>query len=182
MTKMILPLSVVLLISVLLFSCGAGGKVTDKITENAMQKIAEKAVESAAAGEGEDLDVDFSGDQLTMTDDEGNTVRIGGGKLPDNWPASINIPSDMEIGYAGSSTEGSLHSWNFSGIYSGSAAELHTYFVDQLKSWTTDLDMALDGDAGNMFSYQAQNDSYQLSAMITSDDSGTALVLSVSEK
>src|SRR5690349_1717268 len=66
----------------LVAGCGGGSP-----SENAGEKIAEEAMESAGGG---DVDVDIDDDQVTIEGEEG-TIKVGTGDVPDSFPDELTI-------------------------------------------------------------------------------------------
>ena len=57
---------------------------------NAKEKVAEKVVEDIINSDSDsDVDVDFDGDQMTISDDEGNSMTMGGTEWPSGDAAKL---------------------------------------------------------------------------------------------
>src|SRR4030043_200323 len=62
--------------------------------KNVASDFVEKAIEDAAAKEGEDVDIDIDEGKVSITDEEGNEISIGGTDIPDGWPAEIPVDNN----------------------------------------------------------------------------------------
>ncbi len=158
---------------VMVFS-GCAGKIA--------QKTIEKAIENAAAKEGENVDIDLSEGQVNITDEEGNEMSIGGSDIPDDWPSVVPVNKDITITFSASQTTDGKKGWSVSGTYSGSGEELYNYYKSELSGWNEVSDVKMDaGDDGQNYTYQASNDTY-LTTVFINDAADVNVVLSVTEE
>ncbi|MBM3705856.1 MAG: hypothetical protein FJW66_04955 [Actinobacteria bacterium] len=148
------------------------------------ESLVEKAIENAAAKEGEDVDIDLSEGQVNITDEEGNEISIGGAEVPDDWPSSVPVNKDIQIQFTGSQKTDGKMNWSISGVYNGGAEDLYNYYKSELSGWNEELDSVSDlGDEGSSYSYQVSNDTYYATVFITESQDGTvSIILSVNEK
>ncbi len=77
------------------------------VAENLSERAAEEILEQAAGGE-VDLDLDEDGGTVSVSTDDGS-FTVGGGDLPDNFPASAPLPDGYTVltAMSGSDDEGS---------------------------------------------------------------------------
>jgi hypothetical protein len=153
-------------------------------TQRIAESLVEKAIEDAAAKEGENVDIDLEEGQVNITDEEGNEISIGGAEIPDDWPSSVPVNNDITIQFTGSQKTDGKMNWSLSGTYSGSGQNLYDYYKSELSGWNQELDSVSDaGDQGKSYSYQVSNDTYYVTAFIMEAEDGTvSIVLSVNEK
>ncbi len=79
------------LVLVVLVACG-GPSVSDEVAEKVAEKVAEQAYGGQVDIEQGDND-DFT---LTVEDDDGSSMQIGGGGLPDDFP--FPLPDEYTVG------------------------------------------------------------------------------------
>jgi len=105
--KKILFFSFVFALPVILAGCGAG----EKIGQKAGEKIMEKTIEAQT---GQKVDINQSGDNVTIKSEDGKSTISGGGdtKAPDNFPTELIVASDAKIFMSSTSETGSSVSYN----------------------------------------------------------------------
>ena len=178
MTKRLGPFMLILALAVLpvlLMSCGKS------FSEKMAEKVTEKIVEKVAESEGEDVDVDISGDSVSITNDSGETVTMGGTKLPDGWPASVPFNKDVEVLYSGTTKIEGVSTWTVNGSYDGSAEDLYNYYKSEFPGWEQTGDSAMTSDEGSFYTLEMTDGTYEMSLIITGDANETAAVVTVSE-
>jgi hypothetical protein len=178
MTRRLGPFMLILALAalpVLLMSCGKS------FSEKMAEKVTEKIVEKVAESEGEDIDIDISGDSVSITSDSGETVTMGGTKLPDGWPKSVPFNDDLEILYSGSTKAGGVSTWTVNGTFDGGAEELYDYNKSELPGWEQTGDSAMTSEEGAFYTLQMTDGTYEMSLIITGDANETAAVVTVSE-
>lgn len=178
MTKRLSPFMLFFVLAalpVLLMSCGKS------FSEKMAEKVTEKIVEKVAESEGEDIDFDISGDSVSITNDSGETVTMGGTKLPDGWPKSVPFNDDVEILYSGSTKAGGVSTWTVNGTFDGGAEDLYNYYKSELAGWEQTGDSAMTSEEGAFYTLQMTDGTYEMSLIITGDANETAAVVTVSE-
>ncbi len=175
--KKIIIIAVTLAVSVaLVFSIGG---CAGRIAENAV----ERAIEKAAAAEGEDVDIDLSEGELNITDEEGNQMSFGGSDVPEDWPSVVPVNSDIEIAFSASQETDGKKGWSISGLYNGSSDELYNYYKNEFSGWDEKSDATMDaGEDGKTYTYQASNGTYLATVFISEADGEVNIVLSVTEE
>jgi len=176
--KKVIALIFVLLM--LLFSVSGCRSVSQKITE----KVVEETVEKAAESEGEDVDVDYGEDEVTLKTDEGEVTIGKAAELPDGFPGEVPVNSDLQITTSFKGTSDGKVNFSVSGTYNGSGEDLFNWYKDKLSGWNVENEFSADmGDEGKSFSLSASSDKYEIGVLIMeSEDEATALILSVTEK
>lgn len=176
MKKIIITISVVSVVIMLALSFGG-------CTKNIAAKIAEKAIENAAAKEGESVDVNLEEGQVNIQDKEGNEVNIGGTTVPDGWPDVVPVDKNITIQFSGSQKTDGKQSYNISGTYKGASVDLYNYYKGAMTGFTVDSDSVTDsGESGKMYNLQFSNDKYVVSLFITEGEGEVGVIMSVSEK
>ena len=176
MKKIIIIISVLAVAAMLVLAFGG-------CTQNIAAKIAEKAIENAAAKEGESVDVNLDEGQVNITDKEGNEVSIGGTTVPKGWPDVVPVNENITIQFSGSQKTDNKMSYNISGLYKGTSEDLYNFYKGALTSFTVDNDSVTDsGEDGKIYSLQFSNDKYTVSVFVTDNNEEVAVVLSVNEK
>lgn len=152
-------------------------------TKNIAAKIAEKAIENAAAKEGESVDVNLEEGQVNIQDKEGNEVNIGGTTVPEGWPDAVPVNENITIQFSGSQKTDNKMNYNISGIYKGTSEDLYNFYKSALTGFTIDSDSVTDsGEDGKLYNLQSSNDKYVVSVFITDSNKEVSVILSVSEK
>ncbi|MCL5072303.1 MAG: hypothetical protein M1308_15640 [Actinobacteria bacterium] len=176
MKKIIITISVLAIAIMLILALGG-------CTKNIAAKIAEKAIENAAAKEGESVDVNLEEGQVNIKDKEGNEVNIGGTTVPEGWPDVVPVNENITIQYSGSQKTDNKMNYNISGIYKGTSEDLYNFYKSALAGFTVDSDSVTDsGEDGKFYNLQSSNDKYTVSVFITDSNEEVAIVLSISEK
>ncbi|MCL5072760.1 MAG: hypothetical protein M1308_17980 [Actinobacteria bacterium] len=152
-------------------------------TKNIAAKIAEKAIENAAAKEGESVDVNLEEGQVNIKDKEGNEVNIGGTTVPEGWPDVVPVNENITIQFSGSQKTDNKMNYNISGIYKGTSEDLYNFYKSALTGFTIDSDSVTDsGEDGKLYNLQSSNDKYVVSMFITDGNEEVSVILSVNEK
>jgi len=176
MKKIIITISV--LSVAIMFVLALGG-----CTQNIAAKIAEKAIENAAAKEGESVDVNLDKGQVNIKDKEGNEVSIGGTTVPKGWPDVVPVNENITIQISGSQKTDNKMNYHISGLYKGTSEDLYNFYKGALTNFTVDSDSVTDsGEDGKIYSLQFSNDKYTVSVFVTDNNKEVAVILSVNEK
>ena len=176
MKKIIITISVLAVAMMLVLALGG-------CTQNIAAKIAEKAIEDAAAKEGESVDVNLDKGQVNITDKEGNEVSIGGTTVPEGWPDVVPVNENITIQFSGSQKTDNKMNYNISGLYKGTSEDLYNFYKGALTSFTIDSDSVTDsGEDGKFYSLVFSNDKYTVSVFVTDNNEEVAVILGVNEK
>ena len=176
MKKIIITISVLSVAIMLVLALGG-------CTQNIAAKIAEKAIEDAAAKEGESVDVNLDEGQVNITDEEGNEVSLGGTTVPEGWPDVVPVNKDITIQLSGSMKIDNKMNYNISGLYKGTSEDLYNFYKGALTSFSLDSDSVTDsGEDGKFYSLVFSNDKYTVSVFVTDSNKEVAVILSVNEK
>ena len=176
MKKIIITISVLSVTIMLVLALGG-------CTQNIAAKIAEKAIENAAAKEGESVDVNLDKGQVNITDKEGNEVSIGGTTVPKGWPDVVPVNENITIQFSGSQKTDNKMNYNISGLYKGTSEDLYNFYKSALTGFTVDSDSVTDsGEDGKIYSLQLSNDKYTVSVFVTDNNEDVSIILSVNEK
>jgi len=176
MKKIIITISVLSVAIMLVLALGG-------CTQNVAAKIAEKAIENAAAKEGESVDVNLEEGQVNVTDEEGNEISIGGTTVPEGWPDSVPVNENITIQFSSKQKTENKMSYNISGLYNGTSEELYNFYKEALTSFTVDSDSVTDsGEDGKIYSLALSNDKYTVSVFITDSNEEVVIIMNVNEK
>ena len=176
MKKIIITISILAVAVMLVLALGG-------CTQNIAAKIAEKAIEDAAAKSGESVDVNLDEGQINITDEEGNEVSLGGTTVPEGWPDAVPVNKDITIQLSGSMKIDNKMNYNISGLYKGTSEDLYNFYKGALTSFTIDSDSVTDsGEEGKIYSLVFSNDKYTVSVFVTDNNKEVAIILSVNEK
>ena len=176
MKKIIITISILAVAVMLVLALGG-------CTQNIAAKIAEKAIEDAAAKSGESVDVNLDEGQVNITDEEGNEVSLGGTTVPEGWPDAVPVNKDITIQLSGSMKIDNKMNYNISGLYKGTSEDLYNFYKGALTSFTIDSDSVTDsGEEGKIYSLVFSNDKYTVSVFVTDNNKEVAIILSVNEK
>jgi hypothetical protein len=176
MKKIIVTISILAVVIMLVLALGG-------CTKNIATKIAEKAIEDAAAKSGESVDINLENGQVNMTDKEGNEVSLGGTTVPEGWPNVVPVNKDITISFSSKQKTDNKMNYSISGLYKGTAEDLYNYYKSALTGFTVDSDSVIDsGEDGKIYSLQFSNDNYVVSVFITGSDKEVTVILSVNEK
>ena len=123
---------------------GCGGSKTPETADTLAQQAIEKAVESAAAKEGVNLDIDTQAGQVVVQGQDGSTSFAYGGdvKLPDNAPSDLPLYPGMTVLGAGSDTQDEDIQYMIMAETGDSPEKVLAFFNEQFpaKGWTNALD------------------------------------------
>lgn len=173
-------LAVVGMVAVLAFGaagCGGGSE--------AAEKIAEKAIEEGSGGD-VDVDVDSNGENVKVTDKDGNVSEYGtGADLPEGWPEDLKPPKDIEILAASTSTDSGKKTMFVTAQSSAPFDEL----VDGLNQQLTDAGYELgdsstiDAGSGGYTGISATGPDYTVTVSLAEDTKNdtTAIAFSLTE-
>ncbi len=176
MKKIIITISILAVAVMLVLALGG-------CTQNIAAKIAEKAIEDAAAKSGESVDVNLDEGKVNITDEEGNEVSLGGTTVPEGWPDVVPVNKDITIQLSGSMKIDNKMNYNISGLYKGTSEDLYNFYKGALTSFSLDSDSVTDsGEDGKFYSLVFSNDKYTVSVFVTDSNKEVAVILSVNEK
>jgi len=168
------------------------------------EKVTEKIIEQAAKSEGEDVDVDISGDQVKITDEEGQevtissddktttisseegetTITVGEGlSLPEGFPSAVPVPSDLNIVSGTSYQESGKQFFMVTGTYGGgSAGDLDSWYKQNLSGWEIEHEQStqVEGE-GAFYSITANNGIYRVNVMSAESEGEVSLTMQVEE-
>ncbi len=153
-------------------------------TQRLVSKVVEKAIESAAAKEGQNLDVDIEKGEVNVTDEEGNELSLGSAEIPEDWPSIVPVNNDIKIQFAAKQTTDGKKNWSISGVYNGDSTKLYNYYKDALKGWNEEMDSSASAEGGQKtYYYKIRNDKYYVSLIKEEKtDEGVSVILTVNEK
>jgi len=176
MKKIIITISIMALAVMLVLMLGG-------CTQNLASKLVEKAIENAAAQEGENVDVNLDEGQVNVTDAEGNEISIGGTTKPEGWPDVIPVNENITIQFSSTNKTDNKMNYSIIGTYDGTAEDLYNYYKSELASFTSEYDSVTDsGDSGKLYSLMLSNDVYSFVAYITEANDEVGVTLGVTEK
>jgi hypothetical protein len=176
MKKIIITISVLSVAIMLVLMLGG-------CTQNLAAKIAEKAIENAAAKDGESVDVNLDEGQVNITDEEGNEVSLGGTTVPEGWPSVVPVNENITIQFSSSQKTDNKMTYSISGLYNGTSEDLYNFYKGALKSFTVDSDSVTDsGEDGKFYNLQFSNDKYTVSVFVTDNNEEVTVIIGVSEK
>lgn len=143
----------------------------------------ERAIEQSAGG---DVDVDMDRDgSVRVTGDNGEEYNVSAGNnvsLPDNWPSSVPLPSNVNISYAGSMNAGDAETAGLSVVYTtkDSATEVAEYFKSTLEKegWEIQATMAT-GDGSMVTASKGEEEN--VAVYIGSADGETTVNVSIQQ-
>ena len=175
MKKIIITISVLSLAVMLVLVLGG---CTQKLASN----LVEKAIENAAAKEGENVDVNLDEGEGNVTDAEGNEVSIGSTK-PEGWPDVVPVNDNITIQFSASNKTDNKMTYSISGTYNGASEDLYNYYKSALTGFAVDSDSVTDAGAdGKTYILMFSNDVYTVSVFITDDKNGVNVIMGVTEK
>jgi len=176
MKKIIITISVLAVAMMLVLALGG-------CTQNIASKIAEKAIENAAAKEGESVDINLDEGQVNITDAEGNEVSLGGTTVPEGWPDVVPVNENITIQFSSTQKTDNKMNYSISGLYKGTSEDLYNFYKGALTSFSLDSDSATDsGEDGKFYSLVFSNDKYTVSVFVTDSNKEVAVILGVNEK
>ena len=176
MKKIIITISILAVAVMLILALGG-------CTQKLASSLVEKAIENAAAQEGESVDINLEEGQVNIKDEEGNEVSIGGTTVPEGWPDVVPVNKDITIQLSGSMKIDNKMNYNISGLYKGTSEDLYNFYKSALTSFTVDSDSVTDsGEDGKIYSLVFSNDKYTVSVFVTDNNKEVAIILSVNEK
>ena len=176
MKKIIITISVLSVTIMLVLALGG-------CTQNIAAKIAEKAIEDAAAKEGESVDVNLDEEQVNITDEEGNEVSLGGTTVPEGWPDVVPVNENITIQFSTTTKTDNKMNYSISGLYKGTSEDLYNFYKGALTSFTVDSDSVTDsGEDGKFYSLVFSNDKYTVSVFVTDGNKEVAVIMGVNEK
>jgi hypothetical protein len=172
---LIVAVSIIAIVALILSFSGCAGKIASSMVE--------KAIENAAAKEGQNIDVDLENGQVNVTDESGNEMSLGGTEIPSDWPLVVPVNDNITIQFAAKNTTDNKQNWTISGTFTGTSSELYDYYKGQMSSWNQDSDSSSESDGLKSYYYQVSNDQY-IASIIISDtkDEGVTTVMTVTEK
>jgi len=178
MKKIIAIIAVVVsMLLVLVLASGCFG-------QNIAEKIAEEAIEKAIESDsGENVDIDFDDDEITIESDDGE-VSIGmGTDLPDGFPDNVPVYPDMEIISSWSVTEDDKDSYSINGLTEDAGDDVFAWYKENLSSWEIENEFSASGDDMKTSSLTAKSGVLMVVIMVVeTEDEGTSIILSVTEE
>jgi len=175
--KKILVTAAIITVSIMVVLSIGGCK--QKIAES----LVEKAIEQAAAKEGESVDINLEEGQIKIKTEEGGEIELGGASIPEGWPSEVPVNDNIEIQFSGKEKTDNKWNYHISGTYSGSGEDLYNYYKQNLSGWNAESDSVTDmGDEGKSYSLQVSNDKYYVSLFIVDGKDNISVILTVNEK
>lgn len=149
-----------------LAGCGA---VADQVAERA----AEEGLERAGGASGDvDLDLDNEDGSLSIESSEGS-LRIGAQDVPEDFPAEVPLPDDVEVMSSMSFSEEAGTAFNLNMNASGDAAtlgdELESRFTDAGYTLTGTSSMEVEGLISRSFQFEGPDWSGNVGVVETPD-------------
>ena len=176
MKKIIITISILAVAVMLVLALGG-------CTQNIAAKIAEKAIEDAAAKSGESVDVNLDEGQVNITDEEGNEVSLGGTTVPEGWPDVVPVNENITIQFSTTTKTDNKMNYSISGLYKGTSEDLYNFYKGALTSFSLDSDSVTDsGEDGKFYSIVFSNDKYTVSVFVTDSNKEVAVIMGVNEK
>ena len=176
MKKIIVTISILSVAIMLVLALGG-------CTQTIAAKIAEKAIEDAAAKEGESVDVNLDEGQVNITDEEGNEVSLGGTTVPEGWPDVVPVNENITIQFSTTTKTDNKMNYSISGLYKGTSEDLYNFYKGALTSFTVDSDSVTDsGEDGKFYRLVCSNDKYTVSVFVTDSNKEVAVIMGVNEK
>jgi hypothetical protein len=176
MKKIVITISVLAITIMLVLALGG-------CTKNIASKIAEKAIENAAAKSGESVDINLDNGQVNVTDKEGNEISLGGTTVPEGWPDVVPVNKDITIQFSSKQKSDNKMNYSISGLYNGTSVDLYNFYKGALTGFAVDSDSVTDsGKDGKFYSLVLSNDKYTVSVFITDSGKEVAVIMSVNEK
>jgi len=176
MKKIIITISILAVAVMLVLALGG-------CTQNIAAKIAEKAIEDAAAKSGESVDVNLDEGQVNITDEEGNEVSLGGTTVPEGWPDVVPVNENITIQFSTTTKTDNKMNYSISGLYKGTSEDLYNFYKGALTSFSLDSDSVTDsGEDGKFYSLVFSNDKYTVSVFVTDSNKEVAVIMGVNEK
>lgn len=147
------------------------------------ERAIERAIEQSTGG---DVDIDMDRDgSVRVTGDNGEEYNVSAGNnvsLPDNWPSSVPLPSNVNISYAGSMNAGDAETAGLSVVYTtkDSATEVAEYFKSTLEKegWEIQATMAT-GDGSMVTASKGEEEN--VAVYIGSADGETTVNVSIQQ-
>ena len=175
--KKVLLITAIITISIMVVLSVGGCK--QKIAEN----LVEKAMEWAAAKEGESVDINVEEGQINVKDEEGNEIQLGGTEVPEGWPSEVPVNDNIVIQFSGKETTYNKINYNISGTFNGKGEDLYNLYKQQLSGWNIESDSVTDmGNEGKYYNLQVSNDKYYVSLFATGNEENVSVILTVNEK
>lgn len=150
--------------------------------EEASENLAEKAIESAAQGKGEEVDVNLKpgegtmtistpegkmtyktdGESMVMMSDQGSVVIGSAAKIPDNFPKDVPIYPGFKLQAA--TTMGNEGAFSLSGTVNASFDEVKSYYQNDapLQGWQETV--SINPPQTLMLAYQKDNRIFHVTA------------------
>jgi hypothetical protein len=141
-------------------------------------RATERVIETAARGSGMDVDIDSSGERITIESEDGS-MSIGSGQLPDALRDAFALPGDLEVTSDTTMTEGTNTLYGITGFVprtddAALIAELTAAMT--AAGWTITMDYGA-GDGIRVFA--AEREGEFLNVAVTPAQSGTGLDLAI---
>lgn len=182
--KGIAPSSLVIVGFCAILLAGCGGSKSSETASSTGDTIAqmaiEKAVESAAAKEGVDLNIDTKSGKVVVQGQDGSTTYAYGGevKLPENAPADLPLYPGMLLLGAVSDTQDENFQYMIMAETSDSTEKVQTFFKTQFpeKGWKNAIEEEIRQmmpDMLNMLSYSKDG---RVAVVVISEENGKTLI------
>jgi len=183
--KKIAALAVIIsLAAFILFSAGGCSKIGQRIAETVTEETIEQAIEQGIEGEGGQAEVDISGDEVTITTDEGETSWGTGTELPEGFPKVVPIYPDM--------TPTSTMTWEDDGNKyfmvgfetADPGKKVYDWYMDKFSAagWTVDYNSTTTSDGDKYYNVTANDGTLEASVMVSEYEGDTTVSINVGPK
>ena len=126
--------------------------------------------------------VDSTGDQTTITTDEGEMVIGEGAELPDGFPGVVPMYPDMKITSSFKTTQDGKSNYSIAAESSDAMDKVADWYRNQLGSWNIDSEYTSESDGVKTTMFNASKDNYYLWLWLADADGKTSVTLSVDEQ
>lgn len=179
MKKIISIVTVISAILVTIFF--VSGCLGQKIAEQAVEKVIEKAIGSE---DGEEIDIDLDEEGMTIKTDEAEMTIGTSADLPDGFPNSVPVYPDMEITTSWKTVNDGKENFSIGATTKDSGEKVFNWYKDKLSGWDIESEWSADsGDDGKTSILDVSDGNHYVSiTVVETPGEGTAVILNVVEK
>lgn len=184
MKKTIMLVLIMSLAAFVLLSAGGCSKVGERIAESISEEAIESAIEEGIEGEGGQAEVDISGDEVTVTTEEGETSWGLSTELPEGFPKVVPIYPDM--------TPTSTMTWEEDGNKyfmvgfetADPGKKVYDWYMYQFPTagWTIDYNSTTTSNGDKYYYVTANDGTLEVSVIVSEYEGETTLSLDVGPK